>query len=337
MVVQNLEAPELQHRLPVSLILWWNRLAGSSPKPKRILMFVPSSWGQRIDQILALVRIPLRLFRYDLESGEVFEARSWKAKISWLDSPYEIHWRSTFYPDIFAELKEQIPQIDLLFRKRRWELSFLGYPLAWAEIDGTVWFDINRPVELNSKHKKQFSNLVRQVESFRRFPPPDPSHPFYRYGEERWMESIILRNLRLVHSNLDSEIYSQVPTWVGDERRILDLLGVTKGGRLVVIELKAGKDLTLLFQGLDYWERVRYHLQNEDFRSAGYFNGRDLKNIDPMLYLVTPLFNLHRTYPILSRYLSREISCCLVGINQDWKKGIKFIRKIELGSKTESN
>jgi hypothetical protein len=37
---------------------------------------------------------------------------------------------------------------------------------------------------------------------------------------------------------------------------MIDVLAVTREGRLAVLELKAEKDIHLPLQGLDYWSRV---------------------------------------------------------------------------------
>jgi len=333
LAVQCTESSEHQSRLLVSLILWWDQL-NKSTKTGSILVFIPENWSRRIDVLLTLVRIPTSCIRYDQNRQSVQNNVRNTESVTILDSPYEIHCRSDFYPEIFARLKVKMPQLDLLFRKRRWELSFLGYPLAWAGFDGHIWFDSNTPVQLNESTIEDFWRLTETVRLFRRHPPPDPAHPLYRFGEERWLESIVLRQLGRINPKLSGEIYSQVPTWIGGERRVLDLLGITESGQLAVIELKAEKDLSLLFQGLDYWERVRCHLKHGDFGSAGYFRDRSLQSTDPLLYLVTPLFQLHRTYPILTRYLAKDIPCQLIGINTDWKQGLKFVRRIRLGGRS---
>jgi hypothetical protein len=54
---------------------------------------------------------------------------------------------------------------------------------------------------------------------------------------------------------------------------VLDLLGVTRRGRLVVIELKAFEDIQLPIQAVDYWLRLRGHQREGDFQRYGYFAG----------------------------------------------------------------
>ena len=68
-------------------------------------------------------------------------------------------------------------------------------------------------------------------------------------------------------------MYRQAPAFAGGDRSVMDLLAVDHAGRLVVVEVKASEDLHLPLQALDYWIRVRWHAQQQDFRRCGYFPG----------------------------------------------------------------
>ena len=125
-------------------------------------------------------------------------------------------------------------------------------------------------------------------------------------------------------------IYSQVPSYLDGQRKVLDLLTVTDSGQLAVLELKTEKNLDLIFQGLDYWERVRQHLSREEFQKAGYFEGISLSDESPLLYLVCPLFEFHKTMPIIRRYLKQETTVQCVGVNADWKKELRVLRRFAL-------
>ena len=70
--------------------------------------------------------------------------------------------------------------------------------------------------------------------------------------------------------------YSQVPALAAGDRGVLDLLGITRRGRLVVIELKASEDIQMSIPAVDYWLRVRRHQREEDFQEHGYFSGIEI-------------------------------------------------------------
>ena len=104
-------------------------------------------------------------------------------------------------------------------------------------------------------------------------------------------------------------IYGQVPAFAGGERGILDLLAVDHTGRLAVVELKASADLHLPLQALDYWIRVKWHLDRGEFAAHGYFPGMLLRPEPPRLLLVSPSLEFHpTTETILELLLPRHRS-----------------------------
>src|SRR5207244_3590240 len=72
---------------------------------------------------------------------------------------------------------------------------------------------------------------------------PGSRHPLAHAYEERWLESNLIGAIRQLLPSIDvRHIYPQVPSFVGEERNIIDLLTVSTEGRLVVIEIKASAD-----------------------------------------------------------------------------------------------
>jgi len=154
----------------------------------------------------------------------------------------------------------------------------------------------------------------------------DHTHPFYRLQPERWLQSVVERDVTLLDSRLDSSIlYSQVPAFAASDRAVIDLLGITHDGRLAVIELKAAEDFHLPVQGLDYWARVRWHHRRGDFQRAGYFPGRILSERDPILILAAPALHVHPSTATMLRYFSPELEWKLIGLDERWRDGIRMI------------
>jgi hypothetical protein len=122
-------------------------------------------------------------------------------------------------------------------------------------------------------------------------------------------------------------IYPQVPSFLGEERNIIDLLTVTTQGRLVVIEVKASPDPDLPFQALDYWIAVEKHRRNGDFQNRGYFPGRRIADEPAMLVLVAPLLAYHRSSSRMIAALPAEVPVMEIGISQSWKRQIKVLRR----------
>jgi hypothetical protein len=158
--------------------------------------------------------------------------------------------------------------------------------------------------------------------------------PLYRMQPERWLESVLRRDVAPIDAHLDStHVYTQVPAFAAADRGMLDLLGVTDDGRLAVIELKADEDLHLALQGLDYWVRVRWHhLQNPDqvsglgeFQRHGYFGELRLSAESPMLFLVGPALRIHPATEVVLRYLSPRVEWTLVAMDERWRSKVKAV------------
>ena len=172
--------------------------------------------------------------------------------------------------------------------------------------------------------------------------------PLYRAAPERWLESMLRRDLAPLTRNLaptaresraiprldPQHVYAQVPAIAGtSDRGLLDLLGVTADGRLAVIELKASDDLQFALQGLDYWIRVRHHHQQApdaltgmgEFQLHGYFRGVELSPLPPRLYLVAPALHIHPATETVLRYFSPRVEWVLLAIDERWRQQIRVV------------
>jgi hypothetical protein len=152
-------------------------------------------------------------------------------------------------------------------------------------------------------------------------------HPLARAHEEAWLESNLIGRIRDVLPVRQDAIYPQVPSFKGEERKIIDLLAVTDEGRLVVIEIKASSDPDLPFQALDYWLAVERHRQAGDFEANGYFRDIRIRNEPAVLVMVAPLLSFHKGLDRLLAILPPTLPLLQVGINQTWKREIKVLRR----------
>jgi hypothetical protein len=163
---------------------------------------------------------------------------------------------------------------------------------------------------------------------------PDARDPLYRMQPERWLESVLRRDVTVIDGHLDAaHVYTQVPAFAASDRGMLDLLSVDKDGRLAVIELKADDDLHLALQGLDYWVRVRWHHQQNpdrmnglgEFQRHGYFGGVRVAEGAPRLYLVAPALRVHPATEVVLRYLSPRVEWELVALGERWREQVKVV------------
>jgi len=168
--------------------------------------------------------------------------------------------------------------------------------------------------------------VVHELDLHRSPNASETNHPLYRAAPERWLETLILEDPARLDAQLDPRhLYSQVPALAAGDRGVLDLLGVTRRGRLVIIELKASEDIQMPIQAVDYWLRVRRHQRDGDFQRQGYFAGIELDSQPPLLYLVAPALRFHPATDTLLKYLSPEIQVTRIGLNENWRRGLKVV------------
>ena len=170
-----------------------------------------------------------------------------------------------------------------------------------------------------------FAQLVRSIGEVRH-PEGPRDHPLWRMHPERWLESLVVRDVAAVDERLDSNcLYSQVPAFSASDRAMIDVLTVTTDGRLAVVELKADEDIHLPLQGLDYWARVAWHHARGEFQRFGYFPGRELRADKPLLFLVAPALHVHPATDTLLHYVSPQIDWALLGIDERWREGVRVV------------
>ena len=175
-----------------------------------------------------------------------------------------------------------------------------------------------------------FAKLMRRLRELRRS-DGDKRHPLWRMQPERWLESEVKRNVSAIDARLDpAYVYAQVPAFAASDRGMIDLLASTRGGQLAVIELKADEDIHLPLQGLDYWLRVKWHHEREEFHRFGYFvdtNGstRPLSRDLPLLLLVAPALHIHPATDIVLPYLSPEVNWTLIAVDERWREEVKGV------------
>jgi hypothetical protein len=241
------------------------------------------------------------------------------------DEP-ETHVQEFVLPDVSSEI-ERICALapDLLQAFPHIAGKALSIRLRGIEIarisNETTTYPLGEPL----------ADIIKEVDAARR---QGSGHPLSRAHEERWLESKLIGEIRqLLPSIDDRHIYPQVPSFVGEDRNIVDLLTITNDGRLVVVEIKAAPDPDLPFQALDYWIAVERHRKAGDFQSKGYVAGCKLQNEPALLILVSPLLAYHKTAGQLIALIASlassasKVPLMEIGINQTWKRQIKVLRR----------
>jgi hypothetical protein len=207
-------------------------------------------------------------------------------------------------------------------------LRFRGLPFARWE-DGRVFFGINDArEELTPASRPALKRLLHDLEVHRHPLASDTRHSLYRAQPERWLESTVREDVTRIDAMLDQRfVYAQVFANAGGEHGILDLLTVTRSGRLVIIELKAGEHIHLPLQAADYWLRVRRQLLSGEIARYGYFQGVALQPASPLVYLVAPALRFHPTTGDLLNDLSPELEVVRVELAESWRRGLRVVMR----------
>lgn len=179
---------------------------------------------------------------------------------------------------------------------------------------------------LDENDSSEFLNFLNRVFEIRQAKSPNPSHEFYRLQSERWLESLLLGDIAKIDPALDPRfVYPQVPAYSGIDRGVIDILAVTREGRLAVVELKVHEEINLPMQGLDYWLRVKWLAERGQFQAHGYFPGIELAPELPRLYLVSPAFRFHSTTAQILKYFDPSIEIVQVGLNDQWREDVQVL------------
>jgi hypothetical protein len=122
-----------------------------------------------------------------------------------------------------------------------------------------------------------------------------------------------------------------VPAFAAADRAMLDLLTVTGGGRLAILELKASEDLHFPLQGLDYWIRVHWLQQQRsaagegELEKNGYFPGARLQHHPPLLFYIVPALHVHPSMDTVLQHFSPAIPWRLIALNEAWRSEPKVL------------
>lgn len=199
--------------------------------------------------------------------------------------------------------------------------------LEFAELAGsTVRFGVEQRRRASERHLDEIARLAAQLGRLRRAEATDRANPLYRLLPERWLESQVRAHLERIDASLRPQpVYGQVPAFAGGERGVIDLLAVDCTGRLAVLELKASQDIHLPMQALDYWMRVRWHLEQGDFPRCGYFPGISLRPDPPRLLLIAPALEFHPTSETILSFFHPQVEVERIGLGVEWRKEIQVL------------
>lgn len=228
---------------------------------------------------------------------------------------------------------DQLDRLPFVERVRRGDgavsLRVRGLEFARASADGLIFGLASRSAGSDA-NLPEIEELARQIARMR---PPSSgagqNSSVRRLQPEAWLESQVRRHIEHIEPSVHADpIYGQVPAVAGGDRGVLDLLAAGRDSRLAVIELKASEDIHLPLQALDYWMRVRWHVENGDFTRCGYFPGVALSAEWPRLLLVAPALCYHPKTETILRYFDPRIEVERIGLGAEWRQNPKVMFRI---------
>jgi len=228
-----------------------------------------------------------------------------------------------------ARWVDTLAALDSVERRDRADgsVSLAVNGLEFARTAGDeLLFGIDHKHAAGPSHLEEIAQLAAGLARMRGLDAADRMNPLYTRHPEAWLESQARRNIERLDATLyPSPVYGQVPQFTGGERSVIDLLAADRQGRLAVIELKADQDIHLPLQALDYWMRVKWHLDRGEFAGRGYFPGVPLVNRAPKLLLVAPALEFHPTNETVLRYLAPQIRAERLGVGLEWKRDLRIM------------
>ncbi len=337
LAVRNGESSETTDNSLTFALLWLARArrlnAGASIAGLRLIL--PKNTAQTVAHRFGALdpRLAVELYEHDslLNVLEKLDPRSAGNLDTWLvparESESLIQRAKPVLESIIATEPKAITMHPAVQAREVW-LRFRGLPFARWE-DGRVYFGIaGCREELTEASRPALKRLLQNLERRRHPLAKDTRHALYRAQPERWLESLVCEDVTRVDATLDAQFaYPQVFASAGGEHGILDLLGMTHSGRLVIIELKASEYIHLPLQAADYWLRVRKHLERGEIVRYGYFPGVELQRIPPLVYLVAPALRFHPSTDELLKHLSPELEVVRVGLAESWRRGLRVVMR----------
>jgi len=205
-------------------------------------------------------------------------------------------------------------------------LAVRGLEFARVSGDELLFGFDHRHAAGSEAHIAEAERIALEITRMRNSQAIDRANPIYMRHPEAWLESQIRSQIETIDAMIyPTPLYGQVPQFAAGERGIIDLLGVDRNGRLAVIEVKADQDIHLPLQALDYWMRVKWHLDRQEFPTRGYFPGIALTSVAPRLLLVAPSIEYHPSNETILKYFSEEVPVERVGVGLEWRKELRVM------------
>lgn len=325
-------------------LLWFTRLSerGRPPYIQQLWLIVEGEMVKGVLPKVSLLREGLQ------QTIQVFEIDDAWTELQPLKIPERKElWQKRlkrFPPVVEPEVSElaqailaQAPEAIDIVRARHGEtLRYHGLPFARVRRllqTERVWFGTESAHRrlLDESSLPEWISLFSDLQTHRSAIATDRRHALYRNASEAWLESLLRRDISQLDPGLIvAPLHAQFRTAPGGRLgvRPIDLLALRRDGRLVVIELKVFEDREHVFQGVGYWQRVEAHRRRGHISRAKLFGTRRISDESPLVYLVAPTLRVHPAFTTLARFVTPDIEIYRFDINEDWRSGVRVMRRV---------
>jgi hypothetical protein len=203
--------------------------------------------------------------------------------------------------------------------------------LTFASFSGSqVSFGVETVTTASASNVPEIVGLCRELMRRRSPEAVDRRSSLFLRNPESWLESRVRsRIVDLDATLLPAPVYGQVPAVAAGQRGVIDLLACDHAGRLAVVEVKVSEDLHLPLQALDYWIRVKWHLDLDEFTARGFFPGIALQKQSPRMLLVAPSLNFHPATESILRYFPADMKIERIGVSREWRSDLTVAFRAE--------
>lgn len=329
-----------------SALLWFKRTSERARAP-----YIDQLWFILEGPILRPVVQRIALLRKSLRDAiAVYEVNKDLTETSMVSVPSrEDLWRKRLSkfppitPDESGELTTQLVSaapdaVDVVHARNGKTLRYHGLPFARVrQVMGyeRAWFGVEgeRRRLLEDKTERGWVELLNLLKEHRSADAPDRHNALFRNAGEAWLESLLRRDITKLDPGLIvAPLYAQfrISRAGVPGVRPIDLLALRRDGRLTVIELKIFESREHVLQGVDYWQRVESHRRRGNISRAKLFGERKIKNEPPLIYLVAPTLRVHPSLTAMAQSIAPDLEIYRFDINEDWRHGVRVMRRIRI-------
>jgi hypothetical protein len=318
-------------------LLWHNHVCRRAPSRDAtpLALFLPENTGNITALRLRWLNVRATLFRFNEDglAGEVDTADLGNMETQIVRRmPVEL---SDEMQDFVGRLRSGFGVEALDDAEGSVTLRVAG--LAFARITkGHLYCGLEGVQPFTVANAQEAELLASQLASVRRPGSTDCVHPIYRAHPERWLESCVRKNMKVIDAGLeDRPVLGQVITFAARDRNIIDLLSVGRDGRLIILELKVVEDIHLPLQALDYWMRAECHLKRGDLDLL--FPDAQVSKLSPRLLMIAPSTRFHSGNEVILSYFDSRIETERVGLNLEWQQRLKVSFRLRGAEKPQSH